>query len=319
MSPLSLTNKTFVDALTLSNPMIRPIATGNSLPPASSQIFLRQTSSSSFPAYILSSANQDQLANHYYHSFFDDPSTLSIDVSQLEYNSNTDFSRWVKRVVEPLAQTLIEFTTGQKSNVTIKQEIVNNLVYCILKNVNCPLIHNVTNQSIGDAFQSFDLVPMPFSINTYPISATPTFPFVLNVLAYFLRDRSFDEYNATEASCKDLASNDTLRSYTFAGGYLPSIMSGQTFSGYCVRSYSRSIQSTSPAFAIDNYDLAQTTYPAWTESRWTTVSLRVFVIPTRTHEVVTLVIGLLLLCLSFTGLFILRHYTTISLLQPSSS
>ncbi|CAF4397146.1 unnamed protein product, partial [Rotaria magnacalcarata] len=84
-------------------------------------------------------------------------------------------------------------------------------------------------------------------------------------------------------------------------------MSDAFFSGYCVRSYSRSVSSMSPAFTIDNYDLSQTTYPVWTESRWSTISLRLFIIPTRKHEIVTLVIGILLLSTSFVVCLILRY------------
>ncbi|CAF2656258.1 unnamed protein product [Rotaria sp. Silwood2] len=317
--PSKLKNQTFIDTLIHNNPMIIPMTSDSPLPPASSQIFLRQTSSSSFPAYILTSANESQLSNHYYHSFFDDPSTLSINISSLEYDSTTNFSQWIKHIVEPFGQTLIESFFGIKKNVTIKQEIINNLVYCILKNINCPLIHNVTNQSTGNTFDSLNETSLLFSINTYPTSTTPTFPFVQNILSYFLRDRKYDTYNLTETTCKGRANNDSLHSYTYVGGYPPSIMSEQSFNGYCVRSYVRSMSSVSPAFTIDNYDLSKTTYPAWTESRWTTISLRLFVIPTRRHEIITLVIGILLLSISFIICLLLRCYTNISLLQPSSS
>jgi hypothetical protein len=317
--PSSLINQTFIDRLVNNNPMIIPAKFDSPLPPASSQIFLRQTQSSSFPAYILTSASDNQLSNHYYHSFFDDPSTLSINISLLEYNTSTDFGDWIKRVVDPLAQTLLEFFVNSTKNVTIEQEIINNLVYCVLKNVNCPLIHNVTNQSTGNSFDSFNETSLPFSINTYPISTTPTFPFVQNVLSYFLRDRAYDSLNLTETACKERGNNDTFRSYIYVSGYSPSITSEQSFAGYCVRSYLRSASSNSPAFAIDSYDLSNTTYPAWTESRWTTISLRLFIIPTRTHEVVTLVIGILMLSISFIVCLALRYYTKISLLQPSSS
>jgi hypothetical protein len=299
--------------------MIESIPSGSVLPPASSQIFLRQTSSAHFPAYVLTSINKNTMSNHYYHSFFDDPSTLNIDLSKLDYNTSTNVSLWIKRIVEPLAQTLIESYVGIEKNVTIEQDIINNLVYCVLANINCPLIHNVTNQSVGNAFESFDKTPMPFSINTYPTSSTPTFPFVQNILAYFLRDRLFDTYNLTDNECKVMATNDSFRSYTYVNGYVPSIGTDRVYSGYCVRSYIRSVQSTSPAFAIDEYDLSQDTYPAWTESRWAAVSLRLFMIPTRNHEIVTLVTGISLLLTSFIIFFILRVYTNLSLLRPSSS
>ncbi|UJR08681.1 hypothetical protein I4U23_012939 [Adineta vaga] len=317
--PSSLVNQTFIDILRRNQPMIDSNPSNSPLPPASSQIFLRQTSSSLFPAYILSSADNKQLNNPYYHSFFDDPSTLSIDISTLEYNTTTKLSRWIKRLIEPLAQTLLESIVGTQRIVQIKQEIINNLVYCILKNINCHLIQNVTNQSVGNTFRPFDQTSMPFAINSYPVAKTPTFPFIQYVLSYFLRDRSFDSQNLTEITCKERALNDSFRSYRFVGGYLPSLDRDQSYSGYCVRSYIRSVRSTSPAFIIDDYDLSQTTYPAWTESRWTTISLRLFIIPTGTHELVTLIIGILLFSVSFFVLLGLRYYTKMSLLQPSSS
>ena len=299
--------------------MVKPVPSNTPLPPASSQIFLRQTSSASFPAYILTSIDETQLPNHYYHSFFDDPSTLSINLSTLEYDTTTELSQWIKRAVEPLAQILIESLFGIRTSMTIKQEIINNLVYCILKDINCPLIHNVTNQSVGNTFAPFNQTSMPFAINTYPISTTPTFPFIQYVLGYFLRDRSYDLHNFNETSCREQATNDSFCSYNYVGGYSPSINGEPSFSGYCVRSYLRSASSVSPAFVLKNYDISQTTYPAWTESRWSTISLRLFIIPTTTHETVTLVIGLLLFFTSFSVLFYLRYYTTVSLCQPSSS
>ncbi|CAF3416527.1 unnamed protein product [Rotaria socialis] len=317
--PSKLIDQKFIDSLIKNNRKINKIPIGTPLPPASSQIFLQQTSSS-FPAYILASINQSQILNHYYHSFFDDSSTLSINISTLEYNTTTQVSQWIKQIVEPFAQTLIEWLVDVNKTVHIKQEIINNLVYCILKNMNCPLIHNVTNQSVGNTFQPFDQTSMPFSINTYPTSITPTFPFIQYVLGYFLRDRSFDLQNLTETSCKKRADNDSFCSYTFVDGYLPSMNSNNTLSsGYCVRSYLRSVQSISPAFIIPNYDLSKTEYPTWTESRWTTISLRLFLIPTRTHEIVTFIIGMMLTVISFFFLCFLRYYTKVSLLQPSSS
>lgn len=299
--------------------MINLIPNGSALPPASSQIFLRESNSSSFPVYILSSTNRTQLSNNYYHSFFDDPSTVRINSTNLEYNTTTELSQWIKKLVEPLGQTLINSFVGRGKNFTIDELIINNLVYCTLKNINCPLISNVTNQSVANTFQSSDQTPMPFSINTYPTSASATFVFVQNVLGYFLRDRSYDHLNLSNAECQDLAKNDSFFTFNYAGGYVPSIDSNVLYPGYCIRSYLRSTQSMSPAFAIGDYDLAQTTFPTWTESRWSAVSLRLFIIPSRTHEIITLIIGILLLSVSFIVLFLLRIYTKLSLLQPSSS
>ena len=240
-------------------------------------------------------------------------------MSTLDQNTTTEFGLWIKSIVEPLAQTLLEFYTNTPENITIEQEIIDDLVYCVFKNINCPLIQNITNQSIAESFQPFDQTALPFAVSTYPIYTTPTFPFVQNILSYFLRDRTYDTYDLTETTCQEYEKNDSLRFYRYVNGYLPSISAEPIFSGYCVRSYIRFADSGSPAFAIDNYDLSQKTYPQWTESRWSNLSLRLFVIPTKKHETVTLVLGILLLSSSFIVLLLLRCFTSISLLQPSSS
>lgn len=312
-------NQTFIDKIIEQNPKIRQIPSTTALPPASSQIFLSESSSTHFPAYILTSADENQLSNHYYHSFFDDLSTVNINKTELEYNTTTNFSVWIKNFVDPLARSLFESVVGLKSNISINQEIVNNLVYCVLKNLNCSLIHGVTNKTISDGFNSFEATAMPFSINTYPTSSSVTFPFVKYVLAYFLRDRTFDEKFLNQSQCQDLGQTDGTSSYIYVTGYQPSIQSGQNYSSYCVRLYLRSAQSMSPAFSIEDYDLASTRYPAWTESRWSTVSLRLFVIPSRTREIMTLIVGILLFTLSFVILLLMRIFTKLSLLQPSSS
>jgi len=317
--PSSLVNQTFINETIANNPTIVPMPQDSSLPPASSQIFLRQTNSAQFPVYIFTSTEQNRLLNHYYHSFFDDPSTLGINLTSLEFNTTTDFSRWIKSFTESFTQTLLQSFVGLTKNVSIEQDIVNNLVYCVLKNINCPLIQNITNQTIAKSFESFDQTSLPFSVNTYPISTTPTFAFIKNILSYFLRDRTFDSLNLTEAQCTAFASNDSFRFFNYVKGYLTSMNVSQSTGGVCVRSYLQGVDSRSPAFVINDYDFSQTTYPQWTESRWSIISLRLFVIPTRKHEVVTFVVGFLLFSVSFIVFAFLRFCTKLSLFKPSSS
>ena len=125
--------------------------------------------------------------------------------------------------------------------------------------------------------------------------------------------------NLTEAQCTAFASNDSFRFFNYVKGYLTSMNVSQSTGGVCVRSYLQGVDSRSPAFVINDYDFSQTTYPQWTESRWSTISLRLFVIPTRKHEVVTFVVGFLLFSVSFIVFAFLRFCTKLSLFKPSSS
>ncbi|CAF1285875.1 unnamed protein product, partial [Didymodactylos carnosus] len=302
--PNAVINQTFINLLiNNSNGSIDHLANVR-LPPASSQIFLQQTNST-LPCYVLSDA-KETYQNHYYHSIFDD--IYNLKLNSTSYNQTTDFSLWIKQIVQPLAQSIIQLAVGDlPGNVSlINQQIINDLAYCILQNINCEMIHNLTVTSVGNTFSQFNLTSLPFSINTYPTSSTPTFTFIENVLAYFLRDRSFDRLNMTEDGCKNYTKDVTdMNQYTYVKGYRPSI-ENDVYTGYCVKSYLKYSQSLSPAFIIKNYDLSTLTYPAWTESRWALIQLRLFVIPTKKHEIATLIIGIILLCLSFIICALLR-------------
>ena len=81
-------------------------------------------------------------------------------------------------------------------------------------------IQNITNQSIAQSFEQFDQTSLPFSVNTYPISVLPTFPFIKSILSYFLRDRTLDTLNLTEIQYNTLASNDSIRSFKYVKGYI---------------------------------------------------------------------------------------------------
>lgn len=58
-------------------------------------------------------------------------------------------------------------------------------------------------------------------------------------------------------------------------------------------------EALSPAFVIENYDWSSGTYSSWSESVWQQFSVRIFLKPSRRHEVITLVSGILVFLISF--------------------
>jgi len=59
----------------------------------------------------------------------------------------------------------------------------------------------------------------------------------------------------------------------------------------------------SPAFIIDNYNWTSGLYSSWTESVWPELSLRMFLRPSLSQEVNTLVAGLVVLFVSFASVY----------------
>lgn len=69
--------------------------------------------------------------------------------------------------------------------------------------------------------------------------------------------------------------------------------------GICYETSVNVSQAESPAFVIDNYDWKSGQYSTWTESVWQQFSVRIFLKPSKAHEIITLVSGIVVFLVSF--------------------
>ncbi len=76
-------------------------------------------------------------------------------------------------------------------------------------------------------------------------------------------------------------------------------MDYQWINGTCFETTVNVSHAVSPAFVIENYDWNSGQYSTWTESVWQQFSVRIFLKPSRTHEIITLVSGITVFIISF--------------------
>ena len=69
-------------------------------------------------------------------------------------------------------------------------------------------------------------------------------------------------------------------------------------------------------FPITDYNWSSGEYSTWSESTWSALSSRLFLRPSRTHEIVTLTIGFVVLILSFCLVYIISSRSEILFEDP---
>lgn len=66
-------------------------------------------------------------------------------------------------------------------------------------------------------------------------------------------------------------------------------------SGRCYETTATATPAESPAFDdVDSYDWESGLYSSWTESVWSDLRVRIFLQPSKTHEIITLVSGIII-------------------------
>lgn len=91
-------------------------------------------------------------------------------------------------------------------------------------------------------------------------------------------------------------------------------LNGESMTGECIKSSTYRFKTLTPALDQDDYlnviEKNLPEYALWTESGWQETSLRIFVIPSSSHETFTFIIGIILLVVSFMGTFTLQKYSS---------
>ncbi|KAL5284629.1 NCSTN family protein [Megaselia abdita] len=266
------------------------------LPPTSAQSFLREQES--FPVGILSS----KPSNAFYHSIYDDAVNLmnftyankSLDFTSLmsndlalSYFNETDVQMKIRNVATVLAITLYETLTLKpfKGDEFVNPILIDEVLYCFLESQNCPLLKSTLRSSKGVV-----LPPIP----------PPRYVSVANGL----REATIWTYRImgllVSQKMKDIEKdNCTVPPLNWYSGY-----SGD---GECRLTTQNMTHARSPAFDIEDYDWKSGRYSTWTESTWQQISARIFLRPSKTQEVTTLTIGIVVLILSFALIFLIRN------------
>ena len=135
-----------------SNESIVPIANVSAaqLPPSSSHAFLRQNVSIAALAITGFDSTGYSSTNPYFHSVFDTPSNMNINIPDEArepgvYQSSTLFAQRLEPLVVAIAKSIYAVGSSKTTpfqpppgNYTL--ELINKLVYCFYKNNSCAYI-----------------------------------------------------------------------------------------------------------------------------------------------------------------------------------
>ncbi|XP_028896063.2 nicastrin [Zeugodacus cucurbitae] len=274
---------------------------GTNIPPTSAQSFLR--TKPYFPAIILNSKPQ----NKYYHSIYDNAANVNYTYGNyteqnytkllstedsLQYFSADSVQMKIRNVSTSVALALSQmlFSKGPLEKGYASPLLVDELLHCFLQSADCRLFKDASpvNSPAGR--------PIPpsryISVSGSPV-AQETTGWTYRVLGLLL---STEVADVVEEKCGPLP----LRWIT-----------GQKGTGECRITTQNLSHALSPAFLIDGYDWKSGQYSTWTESTWSSLKARMFLRPSRVHELVTLSIGIVVLIISFCLVYIISSRTEV--------
>ncbi|XP_074109466.1 nicastrin [Cotesia typhae] len=248
----------------------------NSVPPASIQSFLAENRN--LTAVVLAT-HGEQFTNKYYGGILDNAETLGIRRKQI--------NKTLAHVAIKLGDVLYEKVTGQKSpssNVTIIEELINEMLFCYLESAKCNLFQ-------AASIPGYNKLPN----HTYPLyvgvsSSLNHATSITGQLLALLTGEKLPNMTANECNEHRLA---------WMGGY-------NNFTGICINSTVNYTAAVSPAFIIDGYQMKSGKYSTWTESRWHILSVRMFIKPSEGVEQLTITLGSVIAIISLIAVWFIN-------------
>ncbi|XP_037912162.1 nicastrin [Hermetia illucens] len=277
------------------------------LPPTSAQSFLRENIS--FPVVIVTSNSPK---NKFYHSIYDDGTNIGFKYQ----NTSQDFTKLdtfgaespfeanstqikIRNTATGLAFALYYLVTRevyQKDQIA-SSVLIDEFLYCFLESADCPLFKAASppNSLPG-------LSGPPLRYISVAGGSQEAAGWTLRLLGYLVGSKV---QNAVKKNCTE-----------------PPLhwIAGFNGTGECRLTKSNYSSAYSPAFSIEGYDWQSGKYSTWTESTWFPMSARIFLQPSKTHEAVTLAIGLVVMIISFIVVFLINSRSDVLFgTCPSSS
>uniref|UniRef100_A0A673WSP0 Nicastrin n=1 Tax=Salmo trutta TaxID=8032 RepID=A0A673WSP0_SALTR len=288
------------------------------LPPSSFQRFLRARA---IPGIFLAD-HQTAFNNRYYESFYDDaahlnltyPSNLSPE-EQLEFV--TDTAKSLTEVATAVARALFKQAGGNNSqvnNINADPKTVTQMLYGFLVRSNnswfqALMAPELKDKVFGFSFHCVFCLSEPNPPQYYV--GVAKLPHQANALTYLvqylLANLTGTATNLTQSQCKkpdELPNESTyMYSYFWVQGMVPPNSTQRE--SFCVRTAVRLAKAVSPAFDLGDYVSKE--YSTWTESQWTFIKARIFLVASRDLEMLTLGVGVAVL---FTSLLVTYFVST---------
>lgn len=254
------------------------------LPPASLQSFIAQEIK---VGGVVIADYLDQFTTRYYHSVFDNASSL-----QYKYYEGIDppprsIQRFIAHFSTALARTLYFMLTNVSyvGDSRITARAVDELFHCYVDTVNCSMFRNASynaklNDEPANLYVGVNLWRGPNYVITSLTGQT---------LAYLTGDK----VDKSEKECQNNPQQQVLQYIWMQGN------KDIDEDGICIQTTMNYTVAVSPAFDELEYDWSSGQYSTWTESVWQELNVRIFLKPSRSHEIKILSIGAIVFSLSF--------------------
>ncbi|XP_066260792.1 nicastrin [Euwallacea similis] len=257
----------------------------NSLPPSSLHTFIRRNTS--FQGLVLAD-HKTAYRNPFYNSIYDNASNIGYEyVNGSDVKSDT-IQGYVGEVALMVAKSVFEDITGNQfnGNVVANLSLVDELFHCYLEDPNCK-VHKAIQRGLH-------LPKTPLSLY---VGVTVVDNFLTNLVSYTLAWFSGDMLDPSNINCTNSNKNQAYRYFNM------SLDMDHLDKLRCFRATVNMTEAVSPAFVIEDYDWSSGKYSSWSESTWNEMSIRVFLKPSRFHEIITLTIGSITMIFSFVVIY----------------
>ncbi|KAJ7307547.1 hypothetical protein JRQ81_009572 [Phrynocephalus forsythii] len=304
--------RTMVETLTNSSKgtgvVVNETGVSQPLPPSSFQRFLR---AKQIPGVVLAD-HRSSFHNRYYQSIYDTPENILMSYPpglspEEALNYVTDTAKSLADVATVVARTLYQLAGGEVSSasaVAADPATVARMLYGFLVKANNSWFQSIVKPD----FKGYlDDGPLQYYMAvSSPVNTTMLVNYVLaNLTGNRLND------SVTKEHCK--ASSGDLYEYIWVQGS-PSPNATSPRQPYCVQSTVRLSSATSPAFELQDWGSSE--YSTWTESRWKELHARIFLVASRQLEIVTLIVGIIILVVSFVATYFINAKADVLFTPP---
>lgn len=257
----------------------------NSLPPSSLQTFL--AARRDLPGVVLTD-HGSQYLNNYYHSIMDDAQGLKYNFMNDSNPGVDSIQMLIANLSQTLAQTLYVLMNDIKPDEVPVQgladpKLVDKLLHCYLDTKDCTVFRAAANR------QKIENKPASMYVGV-SVWASDVVTLTGHTLALLVNQTA----NRTKETCQ----ND-LDDMVYQYFWMNNTFDESNSTGACIKTTMNFSVAISPAFVKSDYNWASGTFPTWTESVWREFSVRMFLKPSRSHESLTLSLGIVVLLLSF--------------------
>ncbi|XP_060109585.1 nicastrin isoform X2 [Heteronotia binoei] len=288
---------------------VHEIGSSQALPPSSFQRFLRLRE---IPGVVLAD-HKATFENKYYQSIYDTAENILVDYPEskspeeaLDYVTET--AKSLAEVATVVARALYQLAggSGNASAIQADPRTVTRMLYGFLVRTNNSWFQSIIKPDLKGILEN---EPPPYYIAVLkPVNAT-------YLVHYVLANLTGTVTNLTKEQC--LNSDGDLYEYAWVQGPLDPNSTTSSRLPFCVKSTVRLASASSPAFELG--DWGSTQYSTWTESRWKELHARIFLIASRQLEIITLIVGIVILIISFVATYFINAKADILFTTPRDS